>query len=207
STPPTSAPSSSSTEAAPGSPRVPSTTSAPAGSPHTKHHSRQSTAPSRHRKPGMVPGGRLRGMGEVGLPAQARRILELARRDRDEAKRALAALSVDEQVALVCETPVSRRGELMDLLPHPEAVVPRMPEAELCFTVKAIGLGDAAWLLAHATDDQMRAAIDLDAWRDDTPDTKQLGEWIGALREAGDEALLRAAHALDPELWMLWLAD
>lgn len=145
---------------------------------------------------------------ELELPAQAQRILLLARQDRPGAKRALTALSIDEQVALVCETPVSRRAELLDLLAAPEQVIPALPDAELCFTVKAIGLADAGWLMAYATDEQIQTCVDLDAWRaEETPDRERLSEWLGALLESGDEALLRAVHALDAELLMLWLAD
>jgi len=145
---------------------------------------------------------------ELELPAAARRILTQARSDRDGARAALAALPVDDQVALVCETPVARRAELLDLLPAPEQVVPRLPEAELCFTVKAIGLADAGWLLAHATDEQVQACVDLDAWSaDDVPDRERLSAWLAALVEGGDDAILRAVHALDGELLMLWLAD
>jgi hypothetical protein len=145
---------------------------------------------------------------EPELPAEARRLLALARQDADAARNALATLAVDEQVALVCETPTARRAELLDLLRAPEQVVPRLPEAELCFTVKAIGLADAGWLLAHATDEQIQSCVDLDAWgADDIPDHERLSAWLGAFLEGGDEALLRAVHAIDAELLMLWLAD
>lgn len=142
-------------------------------------------------------------------PADARGILALARQDRGAARRALASLGVDAQVALVCEAPVSARGALLDLLPHPEAVIPALPEAELAFTAKAIGLGDAAWLLAHATAEQVVACVDLDAWSATTlaPDPERLGAWIAGLAEAGEEALLRGVGALDAELVVLWLRD
>jgi hypothetical protein len=140
---------------------------------------------------------------------EARGILALARKDRNAARRALAALDTDAQVALVCEAPVAARGELLDLAPHPELLVPALPEGELAFTAKAIGLADAAWLLAHATPEQLVACVDLDAWAADAlvPDPERLGAWIGALAEAGEEALLRGVHALDAELLVLWLRD
>jgi hypothetical protein len=139
------------------------------------------------------------------LPTQARRVLDLASRDRAAAARALGELPLEAQVALVCETPLARRAELLALAPAPEALVPKLPEAELCFTLKAVGLADGAWMLAHATPEQMVACVDLDAWRAGRPDPAALGAWIEALAEAGDEALLRGAHALDAELLTLLL--
>lgn len=141
------------------------------------------------------------------LPADVRDLFALARSDRRAAENAVGALSVDEQVALICQTPVARRAELLDLVPEPERVVPALPEAELVFTVKGIGRADTAWLLAHATDDQLVACVDLDAWNDLVPDRESLAEWIATFGEADDETLLRGAQALDPELIMLWLHD
>jgi hypothetical protein len=149
-------------------------------------------------------------MSDSPVPASPpRRILALARQDRNAARRELAGLSVDEQVALVCETPLAARGELLGLLPVPEAVVPALPEAELCFTAKAIGLADAGWLLAHATPEQLVACVDLDAWSASelVPDRARLGTWLAVLADAGEDALLRGARALDPELIVLWLKE
>jgi hypothetical protein len=141
------------------------------------------------------------------LPDLARDVLVTARHDRRAAAAAVGALSLDEQVALVCRTPAARRAELLDLAPHPEALIPALPEAELVFAVKAVGRGDSAWILAHATDDQLRSCIDLDAWRDFAPSPDAVGEWIAALAEADDDTLLRGMAALDPELVMLWMRD
>jgi hypothetical protein len=138
-------------------------------------------------------------------PLAARRILDLARTDRDAARRALAEQPVEAQVELVCETPVARRAALLDLLAEPERVIPLLPEAELCFTVKAVGLESASWLLEHATSDQLVACLDLDAWQDDLPDRRNLDGWIGALLDAGEEPLLRGLGSLDPELLSLYL--
>ena len=146
-------------------------------------------------------------MSPSNLPAQVRDLLELARRDQRSAQNAVAALSLDEQVELVCRTPAARRTEILELVPEPERVVPALPEAELVFTVKGIGRADTAWLLAHATDDQLRACVDLDAWTDLAPNRETLAEWIATFAEADDDTLVRGAQALDPELIMLWLHD
>jgi hypothetical protein len=145
--------------------------------------------------------------GPSDLPAQASDLLKLAQRDRRAAQNAVAALSLDEQVELVCRTTPARRNELLELMPEPENVVPALPEAELVFTVKGIGRADTAWLLAYATDDQLRACVDLDAWNDLTPNRETLAEWIATFAEADDDTLTRGVQALDPELISLWLQD
>ncbi|HKK53772.1 MAG TPA: DUF6178 family protein, partial [Myxococcota bacterium] len=82
---------------------------------------------------------------------EARRVLKLARTDRREAERQLATLSPEQQATVICEAPLSIRRQLIDLLPSPESVVPLLPEAELCYTCRSIGLEDASWLLPMAT--------------------------------------------------------
>jgi hypothetical protein len=140
-------------------------------------------------------------MSEPSVPArEARRFLALARSDRAAARAALAKLDVDAQVALVCESPLARRGELLELVGAPEQVIPLIPPAELCFIVKSVGISDAGWLLEHASEEQIATAVDLDAWSGLEPDRARLGAWLAALGDAGEETLLRAAHGLDFEL-------
>jgi len=139
------------------------------------------------------------------LPPRARRVLEVARRDRAAAMRELASLAVPDQVALVCDTPVQRRSEILELLPFPEQVVPEMPDAELCFTARAIGLADADWLLEYATPTQVVACLDLDAWNPLEPDLPALDEWIDALAGTSPRAFARSLLALDPELLTIYL--
>jgi len=135
----------------------------------------------------------------------ARGVLELARKDRAAAAKAVAELDLDAQVALVCDAPVGRRPQLLDLAPAPEELVPRMPDAELCFTVKAVGLGSASWLLELATPEQIVASLDLDAWTGPDPDVAKLDEWLEAMATIPDDALQRAVSALDPELLVLYI--
>jgi hypothetical protein len=141
------------------------------------------------------------------LLPETRRLLKLAREDEAAAERAVAALSLEAQTNLVCEAPPSHRHKLLALAPEPAAVIPLIPVAELCFTVKALGLWDASWILEHATSEQIVACFDLDAWSDLTPDREALETWLAALAEAGEEPLLRAVQSLDPELIVLYLRD
>lgn len=138
---------------------------------------------------------------------RSKQILKLARKDKRAAAAALVNLSLDEQVALVCETTLQRRAAMLELLDQPEEVIPLIPEAELCFTIKALGITDGSWILEHATETQLVACADLDAWQGIVPSVDSFGEWLEVYAEAGEETLLRAAHSIDAELWVLYLRD
>jgi hypothetical protein len=138
-------------------------------------------------------------------PDDPRALLELAESDRRAAVDALRDTPPEDQMALICNAPLSARRELLDLLPEPERVIPLIPEAELCFTVKAIGLADSAWVLEQATPEQVTAAIDLDAWHQHEPDLPVLSDWMGALAATDRVSFARAIEALDNELLVLFL--
>ncbi|MEZ4334668.1 MAG: DUF6178 family protein [Myxococcota bacterium] len=140
-------------------------------------------------------------------PAEARRILQLARSDRRAAVGALESMTPDGQAALVLDTPLAIRRQLIELLPSPEDVIPLLPEAELCYTCRTIGLADASWLLPLASDEQIVACLDLDAWEGVRLAPVRLDAWIAALAESDEETLVRAARAMDPELLVLYLRD
>jgi hypothetical protein len=137
--------------------------------------------------------------------ATIQRILDLARKERAVATQAIEGMALDDQVALVCDTPLSRRAAMLELLPTPEAVIPLIPEAELCFTVKTIGIEDAAWLLEYATPEQVVACMDLDGWRGTSADRASIESWLDTLAMTTSEAFLRSIRALDPELVVLFL--
>jgi len=139
------------------------------------------------------------------LLPDVRALLKLAREDRAAARTLIGDLATEAQAAAVCEAPLAQRRALLDLVPVPEAVIPLLPEAELCFTCKAIGVDDAAWILSHATEHQIVSCVDLDAFVDLRPSPARLDSWWTSLAEAGEETLLRAARAIDTELITLYL--
>lgn len=136
---------------------------------------------------------------------EARRLLKLARQDRRAAETELAALTPEEQAIVVCEAPLSIRRQTIELLAEPEAVIPLLPAAEFCYTCRSIGLDDASWLLPMATEEQLVACVDLDAWSGLHVDLTRLDEWMAALASADEETLLRAAQSFDPELLAIFL--
>jgi hypothetical protein len=141
------------------------------------------------------------------LTPAVRSVFDLARRDRAAATRELEGLALDAQVALVCDAPIARRAELIELMPFPEHVIPEMPEAELCFTAKALGLADASWLLEYATPEQIVACVDLDGWSGFEPDRATIGEWVDALAATNPRTFLQSMRALDAETIVLYLRD
>ncbi|MBY0398711.1 hypothetical protein K2X89_00310 [Myxococcota bacterium] len=138
---------------------------------------------------------------------EARRLLQLARTDRRAAEKALASLQPERQAELILDTALPIRRQLIELLPSPEEVIPLLPEAELCYTLRTIGLSDVSWLLPLATDEQLVACIDLDAWRGLRLDPVRLDAWFAALAESDSETLARAAMAMDPEVLVLYLRE
>ena len=138
------------------------------------------------------------------VPA-ARRLLNLARRDRRAAEKELAALSPELQATVICEAPLSIRRQMIDLLPKPEVVIPLLPEAEFCYTCRSIGLNDSSWLLPMATEEQVVACFDLDGWSGLQVDPVRIDEWMNALASTDQDTFVRVARALDPELIVIFL--
>jgi len=154
---------------------------------------------------------------------EARHLLSLARKDKRAAEKELAALSPERQATVICETPHSIRRQMIELLPDPEAVIPLIPEAEFCYTCRGIGLADANWLLPMATEEQIVACLDLDAWSGLQVDPERLDAWIAAITSSEDASgpggsfssgvsdgtetttIVRAARAFDPELLVIYL--
>jgi hypothetical protein len=134
-----------------------------------------------------------------------RELLRLARDDKAAAQKAMASLTLVQQLSVLCDTPPSQRAKLLDLAPSPEDLVPIMPEAELCFTVKAIGLADASWLMAYARPEQVVACTDLDVWNGFELNRRTMDGWLAIVAEAGEPELLTALRSLDAELIVLYL--
>jgi hypothetical protein len=104
-----------------------------------------------------------------------------------------------------------RRVDLILEASDPEALVQSLPADELYFTIREVGLADAAELVPLASPEQFRIFLDLEAWRGAEVDERRILPWLRAARagsqlgpqaEAGWRSKL---EALDPEVLHLVL--
>jgi hypothetical protein len=95
----------------------------------------------------------------------------------------------------------------------PAALVRALPADELYFTIRDIGLADAAALVPLASPEQFRTFLDLDAWRGDRLEPRRVLPWLRAARAGAHQGPKAAARwagklrALDRELLFLVLRD
>lgn len=98
----------------------------------------------------------------------------------------------------------SRAHELVDQKDADQAIR-ALSELEAYYVIKEVGLEASLPILAVLEPHQITALFDLDIWHDDRVDLDDLTVWLSTFREAGTPALARAAAALDPELFALFL--
>jgi hypothetical protein len=95
----------------------------------------------------------------------------------------------------------------------PLAVVRALPADELWFTIRDVGLADAAELVRLASPEQFRTFLDLELWRGDAAEPRRVLPWLRAGRAGalGDDLLQDAwrakLRALDMEVLELVLLD
>ncbi len=104
-----------------------------------------------------------------------------------------------------------RRLDLILDAADPAAMVRGLPADELYFTIREVGLADAAEVVRLSSPSQFRAFLDLDAWRGDRMDPARALPWLraGRVGALGDDNLeaawRRKLAALDLELLELIL--
>jgi hypothetical protein len=99
-----------------------------------------------------------------------------------------------------------RRLDLILDARSPDALVQALPADEIYFTIREIGLADAAPLVALASSEQFRIFLDLDCWRNAECDPHKILPWLRAARAGANQSpraegrWQRKLAALDPEL-------
>lgn len=136
-----------------------------------------------------------------------RELFELAELDADAARRALNALPPGARAEACLGLHPTQRRVLLELLDDLAEVVPLIPETELLHTIRAADAHDRGWILAHTTQEQRLACIDIDCWHRSELELKRFRDWTDALIIAGGDTLLLALHEFDLETWILALRD
>jgi hypothetical protein len=128
-------------------------------------------------------------------------------------EKALAPAELASARAALAQARGRRRLDVVLDSRRPEALVRSLPADELYFTVRDIGLSDAALLVQLASPEQFKTFLDLEAWSGDRFEPRRALPWLRAAR-AGAQLEPRAASrwarklaALDPEVLYLVLRD
>ena len=102
--------------------------------------------------------------------------------------------------------PKDRLSAILDS-PNPKLAVQSMPVLDFVFTVLALGPADASDLLPLASQRQLRALVDADAWNRDRVDFQRLQVWLDSMDQSGPMGMATAFLSLDPELCGIEMAD
>ncbi len=97
-------------------------------------------------------------------------------------EKALAPAEVATARAALAAARGRKRLDVIFSARDPGALVRALPADELYFTIRDIGLADAAPLVPLASLDQFRTFLDLDAWRGDQLDPQRVLTWLRAAR-------------------------
>jgi hypothetical protein len=114
-------------------------------------------------------------------------------------KKALAPAELrDARAALAAARGRKRLDVILDAR-DPQALVRALPADELYFTIRDVGLGDAAAIVQLASAEQFKTFLDLDAWSRDSFDPRKALPWLRAAR-AGAQLEPKAAARWERKL-------
>jgi hypothetical protein len=99
-----------------------------------------------------------------------------------------------------------RRMEALLEAPDPGAAVAALSVPDFYFLVKEVGLADAGELVALATSQQLRGALDLEIWDRDRVQLEAVSPWLTTVMEAGPDKVTEVWAGLDAELRALFFA-
>jgi hypothetical protein len=101
---------------------------------------------------------------------------------KDKAEQALAQAEVVQARAALAAARGKQRLDVILDVRDPGALIRALPADELYFTIREVGLADAAPLVPLASLEQFRTFLDLDAWRGDHLDPHRVLTWLRAAR-------------------------
>ncbi len=131
---------------------------------------------------------------------RVRQALAWVEQDPEKLLEEFPEMTPSEQLELLAHVQADLRQELIVSSPYAAELVARMPEEEVYVTLKEIGFDHAGPLLSLLTPDQDRFLGDLELWKKEEFEAERLLEFVGRMRECGEDRLARWLEAIDPEL-------
>ncbi|WP_242396253.1 DUF6178 family protein, partial [Anaeromyxobacter oryzisoli] len=128
-------------------------------------------------------------------------------------ERTLAPAELNQARAALAQARGRKRLDVILEARDPQALVRALPPDEVYFTIRDIGLGDAAALVRLASPEQFRTFLDLDAWSAGRFAPRRALPWLRAARAGAHldpTSAARWSHkldALDAEVLYLLLRD
>lgn len=101
----------------------------------------------------------------------------------------------------------SRKMDYLLSDPAGRELVRAIPPAELYWLVQEIGLGDALPVVEMASPEQVQIFLDMELWDKWEFRHDKAIEWMMALLECGESAMVHLFPQLDPEVLVLFLKD
>jgi len=114
----------------------------------------------------------------------------LLRLDPAESEKLFNRMPLKKQTELVMGAPWKKRMNIILMARNAQELVQALPREEIFWTVKEIGPLDALPLLSKTTYEQFAYMIDLDCWKKDRLDGKQIEAWLKILGKLNEEKVL-----------------
>ena len=107
------------------------------------------------------------------------------------------AMPLEEKINVVLSAPWLQRQKLIILAENPEELVRALPEDEVYWTVKEIGLEDALPIISHLSFEQLQYNMDIDCWTKDLIDMAAVTRWFKVLLRCREEQVLEWVSRAD----------
>ena len=122
---------------------------------------------------------------------------------RNNAREILNTLSGAQLVHVFITSSPKDRLKILPLLNNPVDVVRRIPEEEIYWTIKEVGIKDSLPVLKLTSADQLHFLCDVEWWDGDTLSLKRIYKWLKAISKCGDSKVKQWLKSFDFELLVL----
>ncbi len=124
---------------------------------------------------------------------------------REQAREILNSLSHQQKTHLFLTADPKNRMRLLSALDRPKDIVQAVPEEEVYWTIKEIGVRKSLPLLKMTSDDQLHFLCDVEWWDGETLNLKRMYTWLKALTMCGDAKVSQWLRSFDFDLLALTL--